>query len=199
MSAYRAVLLLSAAHDDFVTLDEELSPAAARDLLGARRVGLVTSGGAVTASVGAADLDRATRAGVADLRACGTTVILVAADVGLAEFADSDAVTLLDLGAAAIVLLDGERVVAVAPATMVDDYLATGGYYGPSRTMGGPHGGNADGELHGRVRTGVAQVRCARPGCGAITPVTVYDPGALPWCAGDKVERHRLVVARVPG
>lgn len=188
------LLLRSAGHDDFVSLDESLTPSAARDLLGGRRLGIVTRGDTVTATVDAASLDRAARAGATDLRGSGAAAILVAADVGFAEFADSDAVTLLDLGAATIVLLDGDEAVAAVPVAAVDDFLAISGYDRPPTTMGGPHGGTADGELHGRARTGVAQVRCARPDCQAITPVIFYDPDRPPWCAGDTVERHRLVL-----
>ncbi len=123
-----------------------------------------------------------------------TPVVVVDADLSFAEFADSDAVTLLDLGARFVALAEAGRPIGLVPVETIGAYLAGGDYAARPTTMSGAHGGNADGSLHGDPQVGTARVRCAHPGCGHINTLTFFDPDRPPPCASPVPPPHPLAI-----
>ncbi|TYB45523.1 hypothetical protein [Actinomadura chibensis] len=185
--------LLSEADGFFVLLSWDLDLDGARAALASGTLGVVQDDeGRFVATVLHGDLaDETAR----DLRAALPRLppaVVVDADVTFAEFAGSAALTLLDLGARALVLADGGRAVAVLPVEMVGAHLASRDYTAPSNEMAGS-GGLGDGALPGRPRTGLAPAVCLEPGCGHVNWLASFDPDRPPWCERPAPPpRHRL-------
>lgn len=190
--------LLDEADDVFAVLPGDLSVSAARTALAGASIGVVVGAdisaeGRVMATVTMADLDRLEETGVPDLRTAAALLpaaILADADLTFAEYGGSPAVTLLDLGARAVVLLDGDRAVAVLPVAVVAAFFASESYMPPSNVMT-PHGSSSDGSL-GRPRTGLATVICAEPGCGHPNTLFSFNRRKRPVCTNPERPEHTL-------
>ncbi|MEV1005018.1 hypothetical protein [Nonomuraea sp. NPDC050202] len=184
--------LFAQADDLFAPLSPGSSVARARATLADGLIGVVRDdSGEVVATVTEADLARLD--GAADLRpvlASLPPAIVADSDVTFAEFGASPAVTLLDVGARALVLLEGAEVTAVLPVGVVGAYFASESYVPPSSVMT-PHGGSTDGSL-GRPRTGLAHVVCAEPGCGHLNELASFNRRRLPTCANPDPPEHPL-------
>ncbi len=118
-------------------------------------------------------------------------LVVLDGDQSMADFLDSEAVTLLDLGSPVALLMRGDTVTGVLPVSLVAAALAQGEYQVESETMG-PHGGTGDGQLPGRPRAGYAIVHCAR--CGWENRLAFYDPLRPPQCANPDSAAHPLEV-----
>lgn len=184
--------LYAQADDGFAELSPRSSVAEARAALAGGLLGVVRDGaGQVVATVTQADLEGLD--GVPGLHdALGTLppAIVADAEVTFAEFGASPAVTLLDVGARALVLFEGEEVAAVLPVGVVGAYFASESYTPPSSVMT-PHGGGAGSGL-GRPRTLLAHVVCAEPGCGRLNVLSSFNRRRLPECVNHDLPAHPL-------
>ncbi|MEV4399953.1 hypothetical protein [Nonomuraea sp. NPDC049607] len=182
--------LFAQADDAFAVLSPGTPVAEARAALAGGLIGVVrNAAGRVVSTVTEADL-----AGLDDHAPLGTAslppAIVADEDVTFHEYGASPAVTLLDVGARALVLHDGEEVTAVLPVGAVGAYFASESYTPPSNVMT-PHGGGAGGGL-GRPRTGLAHVVCAEPGCGRVNELASFNRRRLPTCVNRDVPAHTL-------
>lgn len=186
----------SLAHLSLAHLESALPPVMAHTALGGADVGAVVGeNGAVIGTVTDEDLVRATQQGARDLLHWSglAPVVVVDASSTLAELADSDAITLLDLGVPRIIVVEGDRPTSALPVSVVEDYLASAAHPRQHTTMG-PHGASADASLAGRPQVGAARVVCRHPDCGHVNTLVYYDPRRPPQCTNLNQTTHTLVI-----
>jgi hypothetical protein len=183
--------LLAEADGFFTVLPASLTTTEARAVLAAGTLGVVRADdGTVTATVLQADLDSLD---TDDLDGAGPRLppaIVADAEVTFAEFGASPAVTLLDVGARAVVLVEAGQVVGVLPIPMVGAYLASRSYAPPSSVMAGS--GTSDASLPGEPRTGLANVICAELDCGHLNTLASFNRRRPPHCTNPGRPRHVL-------
>jgi len=143
------------------------------------------------------------RVGIVGLGAAGDPpgpAVLVPAGWTYAQLLESDAVTLLDLTGAGVLLVDGERPVGVLPLANIRGYLS-----GTERTVStrvlGDEAGLGDpmlaaAMLAGDYQLGRARVVCAEPGCGHVNTLDFFDRYRPPDCTNPEPPPHPL---RLPG
>jgi hypothetical protein len=187
--------LRSHATGSFLTLPGQTAPDEAISALGERRYVVVVDGDTVSSVLSAGAVATAAAAGLPAIAAAAALPCVVAPErTTFAEFCDSLSITLLDLGADAIVLLDdGDRVSGVLPAQVIHQYLGSGGHTPQPEEMG-PHGSTDDNTMHGRPRLPLARVLCREPGCGLVNSLPYYDPRRPPRCQNPS-SPHRLRTA----
>ncbi len=143
-------------------------------------------------------LTRRAGAGIVALGAAGEPpgpAVLVPADWTYPDLVDSDAVTLLDLTSAGVLLVDGERPVGVLPLDTIRRYVAENQLLVNTRTQGddgAADGGLAGAGLAGDYQLGRAQVVCAEPGCGYVNTLNFFDRYRPPDCANPDLPAHEL-------
>lgn len=122
--------------------------------------------------------------------------VIVGSDMSIQQLADSDLITLFDLGAhGAIVLAESGGVAGVLPVEAVDAYLSSGSYESISDTRIGPSASAADAELGGGITTPKGKVVCAK--CKYINTISYVDEDYLPPCQNPdpSVEPHTLALS----
>ncbi|MET8453745.1 hypothetical protein [Streptomyces sp. NPDC005209] len=182
----------SHATGSFVTVSGPTSPDQTVAALEQRRFVIVIDGETVASVLTADAVASAAAAGLPTIGAATAPPCVVAAErTTFAEFCDSLSITLLDLGADAIVLLDDrDRVSGVLPASMIQRYLGSGGHT-PEPSEMGAHGSTDDHTVHGRPGLPLARVVCREAGCGRVNTLPYYDPTRPPLCQNPS-SRHRL-------
>ncbi|MFI6924530.1 hypothetical protein ACIBIZ_31625 [Nonomuraea spiralis] len=145
-------------------------------------VSCLTAGAVVAAAEGGPD---------AVVRVHAPPCVVAAERTTFAEFCDGLSVTLLDLGAEAVVLLDdGRRISGVLPVEAVQRYLGSGAHV-PEPSEMGPHGSSDDHLVHGLPGLPLARVLCREAGCGLVNSLAYFDPARPPYCRNPD-DRHRL-------
>ncbi|GAA2979730.1 hypothetical protein [Actinokineospora diospyrosa] len=119
--------------------------------------------------------------------------VLVDADMTVAEFARSRAITLLVLDMPYLVLVRDGAVFGVVARSVVAEYLASIAHK-PSENLMGIGGGAADGVLPGPVLLPLAHVACKYPDCGYVNAIAYWHPQKPPRCANPDRAPHDLVL-----
>jgi hypothetical protein len=180
----------------FDLLPESLTPAEAGSRLTAGNYGVVLDkNGAPAALVVAKDLEQAASHGAPSLlhpSAGLPPTVIVGGEVEMQIFAESGAMTLFDVGVRGAVVLGDEGVVGVLPVEAVDEYLGSGEYELPTKTMG-PSASVGDTGLGGAHQTPLGRVTCAA--CGFVNTVFFLDKEHLPTCQNPGRPTHTLSLA----
>jgi hypothetical protein len=184
--------LSSHATGSFATLPGATAPEVALSALGDLRFVVVVDGDVASALLTADAVTAAAAAGLSTIASAGVSPCIIAPEqTTFAEFCDSASITLLDLGADAIVLVDDrDQVTGVLPVSAIHQYLGSGAHT-PEPTEMGPHGATDDDMTHGDPRLPFARVLCREPGCGFVNVLPYYDPMRPPLCRNTS-SRHRL-------
>lgn len=199
MTASGSETLRSLADVACATIEREVTLDQAAVRLAGRRWGVViNAAGKPVGLVEAEYLQACARAGAESLDDPVVGVapaVVVDGSLTLDAFTDSEAVSLLDVGAPGLVVMSEAGLIGIVPAQILDDFLAD--RYGslPSRTQG-VHG-TADAILPGLPQTGLAVLTCRRPGCGVETVIAFYDPQRPPRCANPELPPHPIQLAAV--
>lgn len=122
--------------------------------------------------------------------------IVVGIGATLSDLVASPVITLLDLQpevrGLVVVDVDGD-VAGVMPASVIDEYLGSGGFVPRVMAMG-PGGHPGDPELAGPSQLGRARVRCCAVGCGYVNVLAFFDPHRPPNCQNPVRAPHRLAL-----
>ncbi|MGV9816919.1 hypothetical protein [Nocardia xishanensis] len=184
--------LLSHATGSFLTMPGGTPPDEAKATLGRHRFVVIIEGETVSSVLTADAVAAAVVAGLPTIGALDAPPCVVVKDqTTFAEYCDTLAVTLLDLGPDQVVLLnERDQVSGVLPASVIQQYLGSGGHT-PEPSEMGPHGSTDDQTAHGPSRLPLARVLCREPGCGVINTLAFYDPKRPPRCQNRSSE-HTL-------
>lgn len=187
--------LLSHATGSFLTVSGDAPPHEVAADLESHRFVVVLDGDAVVSCPAAEAVAAAVPAGPATVRQVPAPPCVVAPGrMTFAEFCDGPSITLLDLNAEAIVLLDDRQGVGgVLPVAAVQRYLGSGAH-APEPIEMGPHGSSEDHLVHGRPALPLARVLCRESGCGLINELSYFDPDRPPYCRNSD-DRHPLRTA----
>ncbi|GIF63241.1 hypothetical protein Ais01nite_12760 [Asanoa ishikariensis] len=156
----------------------------------------VTEAGLVIALLDAAEPDPPLPVTSAATRALLPPLVILPADLAMADLVSSPAITLLDLDSPAALLVDpaGEPV-AILLVSAIVDYLADPGYAAAQRRLG-PHGPTTDGTWPTATRVPLARLHCAAAGCGYLNELVEYVTDPPIACASPEAPRHDLVLGR---
>jgi hypothetical protein len=185
----------------FVLLPGTLAPPDALQQLEAAQYGVVLDpSGAPVGLVLAEDLKEASRHGAPSLLsplACLPATLVVGSEVEMQRLADSEALTLFDIGALGAVVVDDEGVAGILPIETVDEYLGSGAYK-PAPEVMGPTAKGGDAGLGGKHQTPEGFVICVATvddaPCGHVNKVAFLDKNHLPVCQNPNLQSHTLQI-----
>jgi hypothetical protein len=198
--------------ENFDLVTGTLSPSEARKQLAIGNYGVVLDqDGAPVALVVAEDLEQAANKGMPSLLSSLAglpATVIVGSEVEMQKLADSEALTLFDVGARGAVVLDDEGVVGILPVETIDEYLGSGEYKPAPETMG-PSAKAADTGLGGSHQSPSGRVTCAadvvlggdvkldlgKPTCvkcGYTNEIFFLDENNLPACQNPDLPSHTL-------
>lgn len=188
--------------DAFVLLPGILKPSEATEQLAAGYYGVILDrDDTPVALIVFEDLKRATTRGAPSLLgpAAGLPPTVIAGgEVQMETLVESGALTLFDVGAQGAVVLDDEGVVGVLPVEVVEEYLGTGEYELPTKTMG-PSAAIGDTGLGGAHQTPLGSVVCIAlvetKRCGYVNKLAFLDEAHMPMCQNPDLSPHKLDIA----
>ena len=156
----------------------------------------VTDAGRIVAILDASAADPPLPATSASTRVLLPPLVVLPADLTMTDLVNSAAITLLDLGGPAALLVDRDgAAVGALPVAAVVDHLAGPGYLTAYRHLG-PNGPTGDGTWPTGTRLPLARLHCAVAECGYLNELTEYFEDALVACANPEPPRHDLVLGR---
>ena len=146
------------------------------------------------------DLEEAGRHGAPSLLSPLTglpATLVVGSEVEMQRLADSEALTLFDIGALGAVVVDDEGVAGILPIEAVDEYLGSGAYK-PAPEVMGPTAKGGDTGLGGKHQTPEGFVICVATVddalCGHVNKVAFLDKNHLPICQNPNLQSHTLQI-----
>lgn len=185
----------------FTLLPATLTPGAARQQLPENHYGVITDAqGAPVALVTAHDLQQADQQPAQSLLHTTTHLppaLLLGCKTEMKSLAESETFDwVVEYSVHGAILLDDQGVVGVLPIAAIDEYLGSGEYGLPSKTMAGPSAKLGDSMLGGSHQTPLAVVLCIASvnhiPCGYLNRLTFFDPHHPPPCQNPASAPHTL-------
>lgn len=143
------------------------------------------------------DLQQAASNGAAsimDLLKTLPPAVIVGCELEMQQLANSNVMTLFDVGAKGAIVLGNQGVVGVLPVEVIDEFIGSGKYKPLENVLGDGNTTRSatDGILGGSYQTPAGLKICAYPGCSYSNQLAYFDPDYPPQCKNPHLTPHAL-------